>query len=60
MKKQPYCPARCKRTGHCHGTAYFKAKPGPWVECCGDCPARREWQLREDKREKHNEELQEG
>jgi hypothetical protein len=27
------CPARCKRTGKCHGTACFDAKPGPAKVC---------------------------
>ncbi len=27
------CPARCKQTGKCYGTAYFDAKPGKTIDC---------------------------
>jgi hypothetical protein len=30
---QDNCPARCKISGKCHGTAWFNAKPGPAQVC---------------------------
>ena len=36
---QENCPARCKRTGKCYGTAWFNAKPGPARPCTSEqCP----------------------
>jgi len=33
------CPARCKQTGKCYGTAYFDAKPGKTIDCIpNQCP----------------------
>lgn len=40
-QSENYCPARDKNTGKCCGCAYFRHKPGPIVECPGDCSARR-------------------
>lgn len=31
-----FCPAQCTRTGLCHGTAYFKGKPGKGQPCDPD------------------------
>jgi len=47
-----YCPCRDKQTERCYGRVYFHTKPGPGpiIICKGDCSARREWQQREDKR----------
>lgn len=47
-----YCHCRDKATGQCFGLTWFKLKPGPgpYILCKGDCGARREWKVMEDKR----------
>jgi hypothetical protein len=41
------CPARCKRSGKCYGTAYFDGKAGKALQCIRKkCPWREQLKKR--------------